>query len=106
MIVTTLNFSNPNRTVLVLILEKANFERMQKADPVTLESKERGGMMPEIRYPENLSMLVAYEEDEDELYQLVRRGNAAQLIAYLERRRTWQPAVDGKQNTFTIPKGS
>jgi hypothetical protein len=104
MIVATADLTNPNRTVLVLVIEKDNLDRMRKADPITLESRERGGMMPKIRYPENMSMLIAYEEDDAELYKVAKTGNPIEILKFLERNRTWQANVDGKENAFTLQK--
>ena len=107
MIVASVDLPNPNRTVLLVIIEKENLDRMRKADPITLESRQQGGkVMPKIRYPENLSLLIAYEEDETELYRIAKDGDLIQLVAFLERSRTWQADVDGADKVFTLHKGT
>jgi hypothetical protein len=62
---------------------------MRKADPVTLEMK--GGMLAPARYPNNVSVLVAYEDNEGELYKRIQAGDLMGLLAYLERGRKWLP---------------
>ena len=105
MIVATVDLANPDRTVLVVVIEKENFDRMQKADPITLESRQQGGkVMPMIRYPENLSILIAYEEDQPELYRIAQAGDLGKLLTFLERNREWKPEVDG-QVTHLARKG-
>jgi hypothetical protein len=106
MIIATVDLPNPDRTILVMIIEKDNLDRMRVGDPITLESRAMGGhVMPKVRYPENLSLLVAYEEDDVELYKLARNGDMLALLRYLERGRTWKPDVDGKKNMFHLHKG-
>lgn len=103
MIVATIDLPSPDRTVLVMIIEKDNLDRMRVADPITLESRAMGGhVMPKIRHPENLSLLVAYEEDDVELYKLARAGDMIELLRYLERGRKWKPEMDGKENMFRL----
>jgi DNA-directed RNA polymerase subunit H (RpoH/RPB5) len=105
MIVATVDFPDPDRTVLVVVIEKENLDRMLKADPITLESKQQGGkVMPIIRHPENLSILIAYEEDQPELYRIAQAGDLVRLLTYLERNRKWKPEVDG-QVTHLARKG-
>jgi len=100
MICTMIDVEKINQTFLIVIIEPSNFERMRKADPITLEAVARGGALPTPKFPTNMSMIVAYEEDDVELYRLCRSGTATlgELITYLERGRTWQKAADGRQN--------
>lgn len=105
MIITAVDLPNPDRTILVIVIEKDNLDRMKVADPITLESRSMGGhVMPKIRHPENLSLLVAYEEDEVELYKLARAGDLLGLLRYVERGRMWKPEVDGKENIVALHK--
>lgn len=106
MLITMLNFETfvPPRSVLVVVIEKDNFSRMQCADPITLESSERGGMMPPIKFPENFSMLLAYEEDQPELYRIGATGDSIALLRYLERNRKWEPNKDGVENSSFLYK--
>jgi hypothetical protein len=85
-IATIFDFEEQEHSVLVLIIEKANLDRMRLGDPITLESRRMGGkVLPTIRFPNNLSLLIAYEEDEIELYRLATKGDARLLMKYLER---------------------
>lgn len=102
MLVSMMNFDAEKRSVLVIVIESDNFKRMQKADPITLESLPAGGVLPSPGYPQNFSVLVGYEEDEVALYRLARQG-AGEFVRYLERGRTWDESTDGKKNTFRIP---
>jgi hypothetical protein len=103
MIICSIDLPSPDRTVLVIVMEKDNLDRMRRADPITLESRSMGGhVMPKIRHPENLSLLIAYEEDDVALYRLARSGDMLGLLHYLERGRTWKPEVDGKENIIDL----
>jgi hypothetical protein len=97
------NLVGEARSVLLVVIEKDNFERMQKADPVTLESLREGGMLPPPMFPLNMSMLVAYEEDREKLYALAKAANDSDkgvkaFMEYLERGRTFIAGVDGVEN--------
>lgn len=105
MIVSMLDIDKTQESILVVVIEKDNLERMENADPITLESIHRGGMMPVPKYPQAFSMLIACEKDEVELYRRVREEGAVELFAWLERGRTWVEGVDGKGNSFVIRKG-
>lgn len=103
MIICAIDLPNPDRTILVMVIEKENLDRMRKGDPITLESAAMGGhVMPRIRHPENLSLLIAYEEDDVELYRMARSQDTVALLRYLERARTWKPEMDGKENMFSL----
>ena len=96
MITTHFDIVNERRSVMLIIIEKDNLERMKQADPITIEGRSLGGqIMPKVMFPENLSLLIAYEEDQDELYRVCRTKNALLILGYLERGRRWKPDVDG-----------
>ena len=82
MIAAVINDPKLKRTVIVVVIEADNMQRMKKGDPATLEHRNRGGILPTIDYPENYAVLVAYEEDEVELYKKAKTG---ELLQYLER---------------------
>jgi hypothetical protein len=84
------------RTVLAVVIEPDNLARMQKGDPITIESAGRGGMMmPYLPYPMNTSLLIAYEADSGRIYELAEREDIQGLFAYLERGREFKEGVDG-----------
>ena len=97
-----LNLDQLKQTILMVVIEKDNLDRMKKADPITLESTISGGLLPVPRYPFNFSVLIAYEEDQDEMYRRIRE-NQMDFLKWLERGRVFIPGVDGKQEAFRIP---
>jgi hypothetical protein len=101
MLVTMVNDSFAKRSILYVVIEKANLERMEKADPITIESALEGGVMPPAQFPENFSLLIAYEPNSEELDEMARRGGV-EFMRYLERGRTWKPEVDGVDNIRPI----
>lgn len=103
MLVSSIDIHEQRRTLLLIVIEKENFERMKNADPITLESVNEGGWLPIPTYPANFSILIAYEENDEELYKRAKSGGAA-FLAYLERNRKWKPEVDGVQHIMKIPK--
>jgi len=78
-------------TVLVIVIEKSNLERMRDGDPATLEHKERGGIMPTIAYPECTSLVIAYEEDVGPLYEFITNADLLGALRWLERGRKFLP---------------
>lgn len=83
-----------DKTILVVILERENLERMKIGDPVTLESGPRGGLLPNLPYPGNTSLLIAYEEDLGVIYEMAARQDLAGIVRHLERGRQWKPGLD------------
>jgi hypothetical protein len=103
MIMSMVNLELELRSVLLVIIEKDNLERMQKADPVTLESFARGGGLQYPAFPRNLSVLIAYEEDQPKLYELAKAANkdaegVMALFKYLERGREFIEGKDGMKH--------
>jgi hypothetical protein len=56
------------------------------------------------RYPQHLSILIAYLEDTTEFYEIAqKRGHPLELLRYLEKHRQWKPeAGDGTQNAVSL----
>jgi hypothetical protein len=102
MVMAMLDIDERKQTVLVIVIEKDNLDRMAKADPITLESVKKGGMLPVPKYPSDFSILIAYEEDDAELYRMAKDGR--NLLYWLERGRKWKPDVDGRSKGFVMPK--
>ena len=103
MIMSMVNMPAERRSVLLVVIEKENMERMKEADPVTLESYARGGGLPPPEFPRNLSLLIAYDEDRPKLYALAKDANkdaagVVALIQYLERGRKYIEGKDGVEN--------
>jgi hypothetical protein len=103
MLVTMVNDSFTKRSVLYVVIEKDNLERMEKADPFTLEAVREGGVMPPIEFPDNFNLLIAYEPNSEELQEMARRGGF-EFMRYLERGRVWKPEVDGVANVQRITR--
>lgn len=101
MILACFNFTESKHSVVVVVIEPDNLGRMQKADPISLESLKRGGMLKPVEFPLDMSLLIAYEDDQEQLYKLAQ-GNPAYFVKYLERGRRWIEGVDGKEHTIPI----
>jgi hypothetical protein len=104
MILVYVDIPEKQRTVLCIVLEKDNLDRMREGDPVTLESPDAGGLLRRPRFPEGLSILVAYLEDSAEFYEIADKnvGNPRALLRYLEKKRQWRPEVDGVANSTNL----
>lgn len=102
MVIGMLDVDELSQSILLIVLEKDNVERMKRADPVTLESIRKGGLLQPIMYPRNFSILVAIEEDQDEVYRHAR-GDRLEFLKWLERGRVFIKGVDGKEQSFSIP---
>jgi len=64
MLMSMINLDRLQQTILLVVIQRDNLDRMKKADPITLESTLAGGLLPPPRYPLNLSILMAYEDDQ------------------------------------------
>jgi hypothetical protein len=104
MICAMLNIEELGQSILFIVIEKDNLERMKKADPITLESYRNGGILGGPKYPNDFNLLIAYEEETSELYQLVKAGNPAFILRYLERGRVFDPNTDGKHHAIKLNK--
>jgi hypothetical protein len=101
MIAAMMNVPETRDSILVVVIEKENLNRMSTGDPATLESLSKGGILPPPMFPLNLSMLVAYEEDETELY-IKAQGDKIKFLQWLERGRKFIKGKDGVENTLQI----
>jgi len=104
MIASLVNNDEKQESYLVIAIQPDNLERMRKADPITLESKSMGGILPEVKYPARLAVLIAYEEDEVELWKLGQAGNLWPMIQYLTRGYHFNRDEDGTDRAFSISK--
>ena len=91
------------RSILVIVIEPDNLERMKTGDPATLEAISQGGMLQAPTFPQAFGVLVAYEQDDAELYRKAK-GNPLEMLRWLERGRKFIKGVDGKENAFVINK--
>jgi len=101
MIAAMMNVPETRDSILVVVIEKDNLDRMRTGDPATLESISKGGILPPPIYPLNLSMLVAYEEDETELY-IKAQGDKLKFLEWLQRGWKFIKGKDGIENTRSI----
>ena len=86
-------------TTLIVVLDKANTDRMVTADPITLHSWSQGGFLPTIEYPENLELIIAYEEEVSKVIDLAYRGKHDDLLKYLGRGYQFIAGKDGVVST-------
>lgn len=101
MILATINIDELRMTMVLVVIERDNLERMKEADPITLESINYKGLLEVPKYPNNLNLLIAYEEDDEELYRLAQQGGML-LLKYLERGRKWREGEDGTKNAVRL----
>jgi hypothetical protein len=104
MIAGMINSDELQQSILFVVIERDNLERMKQGDPATLESIMKGGVLLPPRWYMNFSVLIAYEEDDAELYRHARDGNGLELLQWLERGRKFVKGLDGAENTFSIRK--
>jgi hypothetical protein len=102
MIAAMLNDPVSRQSIFILIIAPENMKRMRAADPITLESPQRRGVMPYPLY-KDFSILVAYEEPTEELMQIVKTHDLHALLNHLERGREFIAGVDGVEHIETIP---
>lgn len=103
MIAAMLDFDERRESVLIVVIESDNLVRMKRGDPATLESVNSGGVLPVPKYPHNLGVLIAHEEDDAELYRRAR-GNPLDFLRWLERGRRFIKGLDGTENAFSLRK--
>lgn len=101
MIAAMVNIKEERRSLLLVVLEKDNLDRMARADAVTLESIAAGGALQPPMYPFNLSLLIATELNHEELVQRAK-GDTGEFIRWLERGRQFIEGVDGVVHTHVI----
>lgn len=101
MIAAMVNIRERMQSVLIVVIEKDNLDRMRTGDPATLESLQSGGVLVPPMFPLNLSMLIAYEEDDVELYTKAQ-GDPLEFLRWLERGRKFIKGLDGKENTSSF----
>jgi predicted GNAT superfamily acetyltransferase len=104
MIVTLINNDEVQQTYLIVVIEPDNLERMRKADPITFQSNRLKGILPEVKYPADLAVLIAYEEDDAELYKLAKDGDFKALASYLTRGYRFDRSEDGAERAFSLTR--
>ena len=102
MIATVINHDDSRESIIIVVLEPDNLDRMRRADPVTLETKLSDGVLDAVKYPDRLRLLIAYEENDVELWKQARSGG---LLHYLLRGVKWLRDLDGSDKAFSITKG-
>jgi hypothetical protein len=103
MIAGMLNLDHRHSSILIVVIERENLDRIKKADPITMGSVKKGGWLEIPKYPQDFSIFLAYEEDQDELYRRAR-ADRGKFLEWLERGRVFIKDVDGVEHTFKIPE--
>jgi hypothetical protein len=104
MIAAMLNIKELQQSILIVVIEPENLERMKTGDPATLESIAKGGILVPPLFPLNFSTLLAYEPDTAELY-IKAQGPPLEFLQWLERGRVFIPGKDGVENSKVIRRG-
>lgn len=103
MIAAMFNFKQIKRSILVVVLEKDNLDRMANADAVTLESKFRaGGALEPPMFPMDYNLIIATEFNKEELYRRAKINSPEEFLAWLERGRAFIKGVDGMEHAQPI----
>jgi hypothetical protein len=105
MIATLVNHDELRTSYLVVVIQPDNLKRMRKADPVTLETVAMHGILPVAKYPDRLAVLIAYEEDEEEVYRVATSGSFAEMSKYLTRGYKFLRDDDGTERAFSLNRG-
>jgi hypothetical protein len=105
MIAAMVNIKETFQSILIVVIEPDNLERMKTGDPATLEAITKGGILPPPMFPLNFSTLVAYEPDTAELY-IKAQGDTLEFLRWLERGRVFIKGKDGIENTKVIRRGN
>jgi hypothetical protein len=84
MLVTIIDVDEMQVSCIIIVLERNNFARMEKADPITLLPKARGGSLAKVKY-NDLRMLLAFEEDIGPLTAAIKEGGLQAGMKYLLR---------------------
>jgi len=74
-------------TILVVILDRDNLDRMREGDPFDLRTIAYGDHLPLDRPIRDLDIVIAYEEDVEPLLKFKETGDLAGLWRHLERGR-------------------
>lgn len=86
MYLALLDIDAERRSVIIVVISKANLDRMRNADPITLVSVMEGGKMPVPKYCQ-LSFVLAYEEDWEALEKIASKEDSLsrEVLLYLGR---------------------
>jgi hypothetical protein len=101
MIASVVNDDEKQRSYLIVIIQPDNLERMRKADPLTLETER--GILPPVKYPARLNVLIAYEEDDFKINKLALEGDTPEIFRYIMRGFKFsREQGDGTENSFKL----
>jgi len=71
-----------------VVLTKDNWRRMRAGDPFDVQLRGIATAATYLDWPlRELDLIIAYEEDEQELMRIVQEGGLPALMAHIERRR-------------------
>ena len=106
MLLTLVDNDASKESYLLIVIEHDNFVRMCQSDPITLETRANGGVIPVPKYPEGLRILIAYEEDSVTLWKLGQGGKFQDMVDYVTRGWNFRRGEDGTENAFSLRTGS
>ena len=82
--------NNKLTTLLIVVLEEENLERMRAGDPFDVQARTINTQSVDLSQPvSSLDLVICYERDINEVYK--RMHNLPELLRYLERDRHHQP---------------
>jgi hypothetical protein len=82
--------------VLVVVLEKENLDRMERADPADFPLKAYEKVLDLDRPIRDLDLVIAYETDITKIREFARSGDIAGLSRWIERGRQILPGDLGE----------
>lgn len=84
---------------IVVIIEKDNLERIEKHDPITLDTVAKGGLFM-TGHPLHTSLMIAYEDGEGvrTVKDLAEKKDTTGILKFLTRGFTFDPAKDGNEH--------
>ena len=74
-----------DESILVIVIEADNLDRMKKSDPITLKSAQMGGLLKTVGHADRFRVIVSYEQDSGPLYEFLQKQDQGGLMQYLLR---------------------
>lgn len=82
-----------DKSLLVVIIEPENLDRMKQGDPITLNTAE-GGFIKGLN-PNNTELVIAYTDDPAPLYEMAKKSDLKGILAHISKGYKFHPGVDG-----------
>ena len=73
------------QSLVVVVIERDNLKRMDQGDPITLRTRKMGGSLEVVEHPDNLQLIIAFENDSGPVYEFMQRQDGVGLLRYLMR---------------------